>query len=148
MKAFWEKYSEWIIIIALIIIAIVIIYFMGRKQGKKYTPDDVDLPPDTQPVGTDGSSLSTWNPGPITDAIAADLSEFWGSHDAQPYNDALALSNSQLVAVYNDWNHRYFNDFDQKTLIGAIQDDWTAWNYSWATATSTLVQKLKSLGLN
>lgn len=137
------KMKNVIIGIAIILVVILIIYFLGKRKGKKYTPQEVELPNDTQ-----GASVPlNWNPGTITDDIFEDLDEVAGTHSAMPYNNALTLSNSQLVAVWNDWNNRYFESFDNKTMTQAIQGDSSFWNYAWALATESLVKRFDSLGL-
>src|ERR1051325_2340441 len=124
MKKFWDEYGNIVIIVVIAIIILMVIYFWGKSQGKKYVPQDVDLP--------EGEGGANFNPGTYTDAIYEDLDEVAGVHEEEPYKNALALSNAQLAVIYNDWNHRYAKDFDNKDLIGAIQDDWTIWNEAWA----------------
>lgn len=130
------------LIAILIILAIgVIIYFVGKGAGKKYVPDDIVIPPDTQAPGTPG----IYNPGPATDAIYEDLDEIWGYHESGPYIAANKLSNSQLAAIYNDWNKRYAKDFDSKTIIQAMEDESTVWNVAWTTIVGQLINRFKTL---
>lgn len=124
------------------IIAIALfIYIMGRRSIKKQAPKDVKLPADTQGVNVP----KNWNPGPFTDALEQEIYGH-GLRDAQPYNDVLALSNSQLAAIHNDWNKRYYTE-DNETLRTAIEAEKTTWNYSWTTASGAVIERLKSLGL-
>lgn len=139
MKDFNPKSIAIVILIILVIVAV--IYFLGRRAGKKQTPQEVELPSDIQP-----NEIVSFNPGPYTDAIFEDVNETFGFRDAEPYNQALGLSNTQLVAVYNDWNQRYFNKVG-KSLTKAIQDETTLWNYSFISAAKTLIDRLKSLKL-
>lgn len=112
-----------------------------RKLSNRYVPaKTVQLPPDIQAGG-----ITTFNPGQYTDAIFEDLDEVIGVHEAGPYNEALKLSNSQFVAIYNDWNERYKSKFDNKDIISAIEGEFTAWNYSWASVAGTFVQRMKTL---
>lgn len=141
MKEFWEKYKMIIIIIVIILIIAGVIYYIGRNAGGKYVPKDIVIPYDTQAPGTPG----IYNPGPVTDGIYEDLKEIVGIHETEPYRAAMKLSNSQLAAVYNDWNQRYAKDFESKTIIQAIQDEMTVWNYSWAIVTGDLVTRFKTL---
>jgi hypothetical protein len=124
----------------LLLVMVLGVYFLGRKSGKKYVPDEVELPPDTQPGGA-----TNFNPGPVTDAIYRDIYS-WGLRSTQPYRDALNLSNSQLVAVYNDWNKRYFQK-DKETLPQAIAGERTLWNYDWTITAGALLSRFKSLNL-
>lgn len=120
---------------------IAIIYFVGRGQGRKYVPNDIVIPPDTQQSGTPGM----YNPGPATDAIFEDLDEVVGVHETEPYVAAMKLSNSQLAAIYNDWNQRYAKDFKGKTIIQAINGEFTVWNYDWAVIAGQLVNRFRTL---
>lgn len=126
----------WIVLITIIIIIIVVYKYKHKYVAAK----DVQLPSDTQAGG-----ITTWNAGQYTDAIYNDLNDVASLHDSKPYTDALSLSNSQVVAIYNDWNDRYKSKFNNKDLISAIEGDFTIWNYSWATAAGNLVERLKSL---
>lgn len=141
MREFWDKNATLIIWVIIVLVIVGIIYYAGRKRGKQYVPQDIVIPVDTQSPGTP----STYNPGPITDAIHEDLDEAFGYHESQPYRAALKLSNSQLAAVYNDWNKRYARDFDGKTIIQAIEDEYTLWNITWATVAGELVARFRTL---
>lgn len=141
MKQFWTKNSGLIITIVIILIIVGIIYYVGKHAGTKYKPMDIVIPPDIQAPGTPG----IYNPSPITDAIYEDVSEKFGVHETEPYAAALKLSNSQLAAVYNDWNQRYSEKFDHKTIIQAIQGEYTIWNYDWKIITGQLVNRFKTL---
>lgn len=141
MFDFWKRNSGLIITIVIIIAIILFIYFWGKHSGKKYVPNDILIPPDTQAPGTPG----IYNPGPVTDAIFEDLDEVAGVHETGPYIAALKLSNSQLAAVYNDWNQRYAKDFNSKTIIQAINSDYTFWNYDWSVIAGQLVSRFKTL---
>lgn len=148
MKEFWAKNSGLIITIAIILIIIGIIYYVGKHAGRKYKPNDIIIPPDTQAPGTPG----IYNPGPVTDAIFQDLDEVFGVHDAEPYQAAMKLSNSQLAAVYNDWNQRYSEKFDHKTIIQALKGDYSILHavtygaaYDWNELVRNLTARFESL---
>lgn len=131
------------IIVGLIIVAILVaVFLIGRHKGKQYTPSTVKLPSDTQGIAVP----SNWNPGTITDAIHYDVYCKVCFRSTQPYTDAAALSNSQLVAVHNDWNQRYFSE-NKETLRQAIEAEYSALNSAASTAMGIVTDKLKSLGL-
>lgn len=138
---FWQKYKTAIILIVITLGIIAIIYFWGKGEGKKYVPEDIVIPTDTQPTGTGPQ----FNPGVYTDAIYEDLSCNFCLHSTVPYNAVMKLSNSQLAILYNDWNKRYAKDFDNKTIIQAIKGEYTLWNTAWVQATYNLVLRLESL---
>jgi len=139
MKWFSALSMTWKVII--IVAIIVILYLLYRAYKNRYVPaKDVQLPSDTQAGG-----ITTWNPGQYTDSIFEDLDEVAGVHEAKPYTEALNLSNSQMVAIYNDWNSRYKSKFDNKDIIAAIEGEWTVWNYSWTTAAGNFITRMKTL---
>jgi hypothetical protein len=123
------------------ILLLLLVYWLGRRSWRKEAPKDVKLPSDIQGEGTP----TNWNPGAYTDALRNELYG-WGLRSAKPYNDVLALSNSQVVAIHNDWNRRYHYEY-KETLRQAIEKEKTVWNYSWVTAAGALIDRLKSLGL-
>lgn len=143
MFLIFGKYKNVVIGIIIVIVVILIIYFWGKRNGKKYTPKEVTLPSDLQGAGVP----TNWNPSSITDDIYEDLDEIVGVHSAIPYENALTLSNSQLVAVWNDWNKRYFNEFGNKNIVQAIKGETSLWNYDWALATANLVNRYATLNL-
>lgn len=138
---FFLKYRTQIIILVIVLVIILTIYFLGKHAGKKYVPKEVPLPADTQP-----GEMKNFNPGTYTDAVKDELYGF-GFRSAGPYNELLTLSNSQFVAVYNDWNKRYFEKHNE-TLPGAIKAEMgTVWNYSWVTAVGAVLERCSKLGL-
>lgn len=137
----WAKYKWWIIAaVILLIIILIYVYY----QGKKYRPSTVILPPDVQPGGA-----TTFDPSTYTNAIHTDVTCYFCMHDSTPYADANALSNSQLVAIYNDWNKRYYEE-DSETIVQAIKGerDTFGLNYAWQYIAGTLISRYESLGLN
>lgn len=141
---FWDEHKGLIITIIVIMVIIAIIFFVGKKAGGKYVPNDILIPQDTQAPGTP----LNYNPGPVTDAIYEDLDEVWGYHSLAPYESALKLSNSQLAAVYNDWNKRYAEKFDGKTIIQAMEDDFSiipSYSIQWRATRDALVLRFRSL---
>lgn len=139
IKDFWDEYSTEIIVFILLLIVLVAVYFYAKSEGKKYVPQDIELPPDVS--GGDPN----FNPGIYTDPIFDDLKEVFGLHEAAPYNQANMLSNAQLAAVYNDWNHRYSEKFDGKDLAQAITGDYTLWNYEWVHIAGALVDRIEKM---
>lgn len=126
-----------------IIVIVLVIFFIGKKSGKKSAPKPVDLPPDTQPGG-----ITQFNPGPYTDNLHEDITEIWGFRNSKPYSDLLSLSNTQVVAVYNDWNNRYYSE-DNETLYQAIAAErFYTFTLGWPALRQTVLDRLWSLGLS
>jgi hypothetical protein len=134
-----------IIVFVIVVLAAIGLYMLGKKKGKDYVPNFAILPSDTQPNNPGGGQQTVFNPGPYTDALHSDITTLL-PHDSQPYKDVLALSNTQIVAIHNDWNRRYFNE-EKETLRQAISAEYSAWNYSWWSVAGALVDRLRSLGL-
>lgn len=121
-----------------------IIYFAGKKAGKATLPQEVKLPSDTQ--NQNRQENPTFNPGPYTDAIYQDIYEVLGMHNKAPYVELLKLSNTELVAVYNDWNKRYYSK-DKETIVQAIKGEWTIWNFESDIRMKSVVDRYNALGL-
>jgi hypothetical protein len=119
-----------------------LIYYLGRRSWLKEQPKDVELPGDVQPVGQ-GSSF---NPGAYTDALERDIYGKLSTRSSKPYNDVLALSNSQVVAIHNDWNKRYYHKH-KETIYQALSREYTIWNLFWLNAAGALMARLASLNL-
>lgn len=133
LSLFWK--------ITIIIVILLIIYFIWKKFNNRYIPaKDVTLPPDTQ-----SGNITTWNPGSYTDAIFNDLNDTFTPHSSTPYVNANQLSNSQLVAIYNDWNERYKSKFSNLDIISAVEGDFTVWNYDWTIVAGAFASRMKTL---
>lgn len=139
VTAFIIKY-KWVIIA---IIVLIIVIAIAYNRGKSYRPGSVALPPDINP----GDS-TTFNPTQYTDDIYNDLSCWFCVHSVKPYDAALRLSNTQLVAVWNDWNRRYYEKFDNQNLITAINGDYSFSNGLFNNSGNNLVVRLEGLNLN
>lgn len=121
----------------IIILILVAIYWYGKKSGEQKSPDTVKLPNDVNPS-------PTWNPGPYTDAIWRDVNSF-GWREIKPYKDLNTLSDSQLVAVYNDWNKRYYAQ-ETITLVQAIENEYLAFgSYEFRPIRDALLLRFKKL---
>jgi len=138
-----KEYKNILIALVVTVIIVLIIYFVGKRAGKQYTPSEVELPPD---VPTGGNY--TFNPGPYTDALHEDINEMWGLRDKKAYTNLLNLGNSQLIAIYNDWNKRYYSE-DNETLTQAISGEYFGISvYDWRPIVTQLLDRLKALNLN
>ena len=136
MNKFWEKYSTEIIIGVLLIVAILVIYFVGKSSGKKYTPKDVELPGDTSTGGTE------FNPGKYTDIVWNNVEGGAWNHDADTLQTVANLSDSQLVAVYNDWSKRYYEKRGNETMTTALISEYSPL-FAWDTIRDGLVARLE-----
>ena len=132
--------SNWKIILVVVVVIILLIFVY--KKGRKWVPKQVKLPPDTQPGGA-----INFNPGTYTDAIFKDIDCVFCTHKIKPYADLNALSNSQLVAVYNDWNQRYFSEYNE-TIVQAMSGELSFLGYTWAQTVKLVIERYKSINLN
>ncbi len=126
------KYKTYMIVIGIAVVVIAVIYFIGRKAGKNasYNPWQAPLPEDA-PHGTgllvvDGAKVRT-----IADDLYADLDKWdWNPftmvRDVDVYKRFNSLSDTEFVAVYNDWNARFSSEFNGKSLLVVIKGE-----YSW-----------------
>lgn len=133
---------KWIIIS---IIVLLIIIYIAYSRGKSYRPTAVTLPPDIQT-----GDQHTFDPTQYTDNIWNDIDCVFCFHDPAPYNAALTLSNTQIVAIWNDWNRRYFEKAGNKNLCQVITGEYTigfGWNAQWLNAVNNFGARLYALKL-
>lgn len=131
--------NKYIIIGVLILALIIYAYVKGKNKG----PGEEDLPMDMQPTNVgDGKG---WNVGNYTDALHKDIYSY-GMRNDKIWLDTVILSNSQLGAIYNDWNKRYYSK-DKETITQAISGEW-AIAPKVQNAMTTIVKRLESLGFN
>jgi hypothetical protein len=131
-----------ILYMAIFIVVIVIaIYFI--KKNNLVAPPPVTLPNDINP---EADSQGNFNPTPYTDALYNEIYASWyKARDVTPYDNALQLSNSELAAVDNDWNQRYFSK-DGEKLSQAIDNEYTSFfSNSFPFIKTQLVAKLQKL---
>lgn len=133
--------NKWFWIVVVVLGIILFIYFSGRAAGRKFVPKDVIIPSDTQPIGSTGN----FNPGPYTDAVYNDINTFL-PHSTAPYDDLIKLSNSQLVAVYNDWSQRYYSKSNE-TMVQALKGESSLFNVAWVYGVDAVLKRFASLNL-
>lgn len=125
---------------------ILIFFFIGKSFGRSIPPAMVPLPNDPGSGTGATGSLSDANIRLITDALHEDINS-WFTRDSAPYIDLMALSDTDFVRVYNDWNSRYFND-NKETLKQAIEGEWlSATSFTFYNLKPQLMQRFERLGL-
>lgn len=136
-------------ILAIVVVAGVagFAYYWYRQGAKK--PTIAGLPADQQAGG--GSSNVPSNNArleQISEQIYRDGKGFniFGNHDEVPYQDALALSNTDFVQLYNIWNSLHQAEFSE-TLKGFIEDQWAIPYTPFDTAKSAILKKFDTLDL-
>ena len=123
----------------LILIAGLIVYFIGKKAGKAATP-----PLPTPVLGPTGSA--PFNPGPLTDALARNIVGIaYTPRDEKPFQELLTLPDWQFIEVAKDWQNRYFQE-DRLTLIQAIGAE-KSWWPSFQLLRDQILQKAAKLQL-
>lgn len=129
------------------IILILVFFFVGKALGKSTPPDMVPLPNDPGAGGTGATGqLPSAGITAITDSLYDDIYSIW-TRDSQPYIDLMALSDTDFVRVYNDWNARYYSK-DQQTLKQAIDGEWlSATSFTFYNLKPQLMQRFSRLGL-
>jgi hypothetical protein len=137
MKKIWEQYQHIIIIAVLTIAVIAVIWYWAYHSGKKYVPKDVVLPVDSN------TGDQTFNPGKYTDIVYNQVYGFiMFAHNNELLQSVANLSDSQLVAVYNDWSKRYFEK-DKETMTQALEGEVWPGDPSWSAIKDGIVSRLK-----
>ena len=102
---------KWVIIGVLIIALILYIYFTGKAAGKKGKAVVIDLPKDIPGDNSQGITTTAGDIRRIATAMHDEMNGFnWSGHDYTPYEEYSRLSDTGFVAVYNDFNKRYFSE--------------------------------------
>lgn len=129
------------------IIVILVFFFIGKSYGRNVAPKPVDLPPDTGGTGGNaGAQLPEAQIQRLVDDLKEDIYS-WGTRNSEPYVQLLALSNTDYVRAYNDWNSRYYK-LDKETLRQAIEGEvLSATSFTFANIKPQLINRFISLGL-
>jgi len=118
-----------VIIIALIILAIVAIYFY-RKGKKQVTISDIptDNPQTTTGnggVNMSGQQLSVNEIVSLADQIHEDVNCVFCTRNTALYQRVASLSDTDLVRIYNAYNSKYQSK-DGETMLEALKKELTA----------------------
>lgn len=120
-----------LVVIGLIIGIVIYQKVVKDVDERKYVDD---LPNNGNGIPTEGVSENgkpvSWNPLPITEELHEVLYGFSmidignSSKKTAVYAKLMALTNDQLVAVYNAYNARYMEEDGDGTLRDVIEDEW------------------------
>ena len=109
------------------LVALVLIFFMGKSFGKSTPPDAIDIDGKTD---TDGNLVSGMQDSDIkylTERIYKDLDGVnWfvgGDHENELWYQMAALSDYDLTRVINEWTKNYYRKHNEK-LSEAIDSDY------------------------
>lgn len=137
----------WLYIGIAFIVLILVFFFIGKAYGKSLPPKPVTLPPDGSGSGQGGAQLSEGAVQKLTDDLYEDIYS-WGTRNSEPYIALLALSNTDFVRVYNDWNARYYFK-DKETLKQAIGGEvFSITSFTFVNLKDNLMQRFQTLGLS
>ena len=112
-----------IIGIVLIVIIIAVAYFSGKKKGSEDFPEYT--PPADPGTGEDAAQYIDHN---FVETMVSKLYEdlkgmaFFESYGIDTWQDYASCSDTNFVAVYNEWNNKYYSNWN-KTLIQKIQGE-------------------------
>lgn len=129
------------------IIALVLIYFMGRSYGKSIPPDNVDIDGKTDTDGYLQSTLIDSDIQYLTSRLFTDLDgvNWWFviNHNTELWYEAAALNDYDLTRVINYWNKKYYKE-NNETLYEAMDDD--HWEYDLSSgAIDVLLRRIQRL---
>ena len=113
----------------LLIIGVALFFYFKGKKTTTQAPLLIDNP-DGQPTGQGNNvyGVSAGEISRISDALHNDMAGFnLFGHDVQPYQDLIALSDTDFGKVYNDFNTKYQPN-SGSTLTGWINSESFAFN--------------------
>lgn len=99
---------------------IALFYWMGNRLGKSIPPGPAPVPGDGG-AGTQSPSVDISVIRSIVDDIKQDIYS-WGPRRSKPYTDLMALSDTDFVRAYNDWQDRYYK-LDKETMRQAMEGE-------------------------
>jgi hypothetical protein len=100
-----------------------------RMLAAAQKPKDVTITPDvpgTVDNGSTNANTGAFDAAGWAKRLYDDISPFnWLQlgHDPQLYKDMVLLSNANLLAIYNEWTHTYYSQYDNRTLTKALKDE-------------------------
>lgn len=132
--------------ISFVVLSVVGIYFY--EQGKKHTtiaklPYDTDANGNITNVPSDPALLSELSTEMYNDMVGI---SWFAEHDEDYYNQALAFSDTDFVALYNTFNTLYQSKINE-TLTGMINSCAAISGSAWSDAKSSMLAKLGNLNL-
>lgn len=108
------------------LIALVLIFFMGRSYGKTEPPKAIDIDGQTDTDGYLVSTITDREINLLTDRLYKDLDGIhWigTSRDEELWYKIVALSDRDLARIVNNWSKNYYSKHKEK-LSEAIEDDY------------------------
>jgi len=144
-----KKQKKYLIYGIIVLVILLAVYFKGRAAGLLTKPKQIDIPKDiiggesggNTPTGgiETGAEIRS-----VATALFDDMSGFnWSGHDMTPYKRLLALSNSGFVAVYNDFNTRYYG-LGEGTLKEWLMNE----SFRDNLVTDVIIPRMQTLNLN
>ena len=121
-----SKYWKQLLIVAVVLFILFYIWYRGKKAGESGKPKHIGLTNDFVIGGTmsvDGGKVRR-----IATLLHDDMDGFNFGHDDQIYNEFAALSDTEFVAVYNDFNNQFFSEGEgtlKEWIISEVYGDWT-----------------------
>ena len=147
MQVFLLKYWKQIAITLAITFILIYIWYRGKAAGESGQPKFVEVPQDI--FSGSGTLLVDSNKvRRIATELHNDMEDgaWWlgAGHEERIYEEFAALSDSEFVSVYNDFNERYFSE-GEGTLWQWIDDEVFA---GWTIIDDVIMPKMARLNLN
>jgi len=136
--AFRKKNGDWRILVAAVLGGFIVSYIIV-SQVTRYIYANGPAP---VPTGADGKNYDGL---PLAQRLHEDIYSLGFRNDA-PYQDLLALSDGQFIAVYNAWNANFFSQ-DNETLPTAIAGENSGWFTTFKDLQAALKVRFEKLGL-
>lgn len=104
-------------------------------------PEHVNVDPDAA-----GTIDEDFDPTQLTNKLKDDIYG-WGFRDGDLYAELAALSNANLMKVYNDWTDRYYSE-DNETMVEAMEGENYGITSSYTYNAENIINRLKGMGAN
>ena len=128
-------------IVVVIFIAIGIYFYLKGKKTTTIAPLPTDQPDPNQPNNANGVGAGMISQ--IADSLYNDMKGWnWLGHDATPYKQLDSLSDTDFVAVYNDFNTKHQSESGE-TLVQWINGE----QYAFADVQNSIRDRFGRLNL-
>lgn len=139
---------KWAIIAGIILFVALLaflLWYSARQAGKRKGTVVIN----TSNPGTDSNTAAASSEAEVrtlAEKLYKDMRGISGYHSADPWNDLLAMSDTDFIRVYNEFDTEYQKDSGE-TLVQWVNDQWAVPLTQWATIKDTLLQRFSKLNL-
>ncbi len=129
------------VILLIVMIAAILLYHAGKKRGQGQGTVNISNP------GSDtGEKLGSDEINVLVEKLYNDMSGTNVTHDTPAWEQFLALSNTDFINVYNEFNHKYQID-SKESMKSWVADESSWYNLTWDALQKSVLLRMDKLNL-